>query len=72
MNECPTNAEMLSMRAKVSFKVKNENLSYEAPKLHISSIIPSTDLVVCYDEGQGWFAEHKEELSPLKKRSLAL
>lgn len=41
------------MRAKVTFQGQNWELSYEAPKLHISSLIPSTGLVVCYDEGQG-------------------
>lgn len=51
MNECFTNVEMLSMRVKVFFKVKNENLSYEVFKLYISSIIFFIDLVVCYDEG---------------------
>lgn len=59
-----TNAEMWSVRTKVTFKGQNWKLSYEAPKLHISGLIPSTDLVVCYDEGQGWFVEWKGELYP--------
>lgn len=54
---------------KVSFKVQSWKLSYEAPKLHISGLIPSTDLVLCYDEGQGWFVEWTEELSPLDKEA---
>lgn len=41
-----TNTELWSVRAKVTFKGQDWRLSYEAPKLHISSLIPSTDLVV--------------------------
>lgn len=45
-------AEMLNVRAKAFFlSIDLETLSYEALNLHISSVIPSTALVVCYDEG---------------------
>lgn len=51
---------------------ESETLSYEVSKPHFSNGIPSTHLEISYDEGQGRFMEQKEELSSLKKRSLAL
>ena len=45
------NSEILLHLKAFFLSIDLETLSYEALNLHISSVIPSTALVVCYDEG---------------------
>lgn len=59
-------AEMLNVRAKAFFlSINLETLSYEALNLHISSVIPSTVLVICYDQGLRMFHRTEGRIMPL-------
>lgn len=54
------------MRAKAFFfSIDLETLSYEALNLHISSVIPSTVLVICYDEGLRMVHRTEGRIMPL-------